>query len=101
LTPTSGGASMKPTFIRAVRCGVRASHRAVARSGRVNTIAPELEQARRPLRVLPAGLEAEWNDATTLSLAFALPAGVFATAVLREIAAYRDVGGLINLPDEA
>lgn len=64
-------------------------------------VAAQLEQARRPLRVLPAGLSAEWIDATTLSLAFVLPAGVFATAVLREIAAYRDVGGLMNLADEA
>lgn len=48
-----------------------------------------LEQERRALRVIPTELEAEWLDAATLRLRFALPAGSYATAVLREVADYR------------
>ena len=44
-----------------------------------------LEQERRSLRLCPQGVEWEWS-ATSLSVAFALPAGCYATAVLRELA---------------
>lgn len=49
-----------------------------------------LEQERRPLRVIPKNLTAEWTDAATLQLSFALPAGAYATAMLRELAHYTD-----------
>jgi tRNA pseudouridine13 synthase len=45
-----------------------------------------LEAARRPLRVRPQALTATY-DCAVLTLAFALPAGAYATAVVREIAA--------------
>jgi tRNA pseudouridine13 synthase len=56
-------------------------------------VAAGMEQERRPLRVIPKDLTVEWVDATTLKLSFALPAGAYATAVLRELAAYTDCGG--------
>ncbi|AOV18613.1 tRNA pseudouridine(13) synthase TruD [Acidihalobacter aeolianus] len=51
-----------------------------------------MKQERRPLRVRPADLTWRWEDAaqSDLILEFTLPAGVFATAVLREIADYTD-----------
>ena len=49
-----------------------------------------LEQERRALRVIPQEFNAHWLDATTLSLAFVLPPGSYATMVLRELADYRD-----------
>ena len=45
----------------------------------------ELKQERRALRLVPEGLAWEWPDATTLKLAFALPPGSYATAVLQEL----------------
>lgn len=53
-----------------------------------------LRQERRALRLIPSDLRAEWLDATALRLEFALPAGTFATALLRELAEYRDVAGV-------
>jgi tRNA pseudouridine13 synthase len=71
-----------------------------------------LKQERRALRVIPTDLRAEWLadgiearaagqgrpvcgfNAGTLRLEFALPAGCFATSVLRELAYYRDVAGI-------
>lgn len=44
-----------------------------------------LEQERRSLRLFAQGLEWEWR-ASSLRLAFALPAGCYATTLLREIA---------------
>ena len=41
--------------------------------------------ARRALRVLPGGLEHAWLDDTSLRLAFSLPPGSYATALLREL----------------
>ena len=49
-----------------------------------------LEQERRALRVIPREFNAQWLDATTLSLAFVLPPGSYATMLLRELADYRD-----------
>jgi tRNA pseudouridine13 synthase len=55
-----------------------------------------MEQERRPLRVVPKDLTMEWLDDATLRLSFALPAGAYATVVLRELADYRDASnGLI------
>jgi tRNA pseudouridine13 synthase len=52
-----------------------------------------LKQERRALRLIPEELHAEWLNATTLRLQFALPSGCFATTVLRELADYRDASG--------
>jgi tRNA pseudouridine13 synthase len=53
-----------------------------------------LKQERRALRLIPADLRAVWLDAASLRLEFALPSGTFATALLRELADYRDVAGM-------
>ncbi|HEX7113333.1 MAG TPA: tRNA pseudouridine(13) synthase TruD [Mizugakiibacter sp.] len=45
-----------------------------------------LEHERRPLRLRPRELEWTWQGAETLQLAFALPAGAYATSVVRELA---------------
>ncbi|HEX7341040.1 MAG TPA: tRNA pseudouridine(13) synthase TruD [Rhodanobacteraceae bacterium] len=45
-----------------------------------------LDQDRRPLRLLPTGLDWHWQDEGTLRLQFALPAGAYATVVVRELA---------------
>lgn len=60
-----------------------------------------LRQERRALRVVPVGLEAEplGNDAWRLG--FELPAGSYATAVLRELAAYRVAAGAVEAGDAA
>jgi tRNA pseudouridine13 synthase len=49
-----------------------------------------LRQERRALRLLPQALTAHWPDETTLVLGFALPAGSYATTLLRELVDYRD-----------
>lgn len=52
--------------------------------------AARLKQERRPLRLIPDALSCVWQDETTLVLSFALPAGAFATSVLREIVDYQN-----------
>jgi len=47
-----------------------------------------LDQERRALRVIPQDLQAEWLDDTSLRLSFGLPAGTYATALIRELAVY-------------
>lgn len=47
--------------------------------------------ARRPLRIIPEGLEWQWLDDESLELSFKLPPGAYATAVVREIAGYEDL----------
>src|SRR5690606_19878594 len=49
-----------------------------------------LRQERRATRLRPDGLAWRWLDAATLELAFALPAGTYATSVLVEIGAIQD-----------
>ncbi|HEY0211216.1 MAG TPA: tRNA pseudouridine(13) synthase TruD [Acerihabitans sp.] len=44
-----------------------------------------LEPARRALLLRPADLRWQWRDDATLELSFALPAGSFATSVIREL----------------
>lgn len=44
-----------------------------------------LRQERRALRLRPDGLAWEWLDAATMRIAFALPPGSYATAVLHEL----------------
>jgi tRNA pseudouridine13 synthase len=52
-----------------------------------------LKQERRSLRVLPRELGWEWPEPDVLRLAFSLPAGSYATAVLHELGRIRDAGG--------
>lgn len=48
--------------------------------------AARLEQERRPLRLLPQALQWQWLADKQLQLSFELPAGSYATVVLRELA---------------
>jgi tRNA pseudouridine13 synthase len=48
--------------------------------------AARMEQERRPLRLLPKDLRWRWLDDETLELSFELPAGAYATVVVRELA---------------
>jgi tRNA pseudouridine13 synthase len=59
-----------------------------------------LEQQRRALRLWPVDLRWEWPDAQSLSLAFELPPGAYATAVLRELLQMRSAAGVDAVPDE-
>lgn len=49
-----------------------------------------LDHDRRPLRLRPTGLEWEWLDPQSLQLRFSLPAGSYATAVLRELVNWQE-----------
>ena len=49
-------------------------------------VASGLEQDRRPLRLLPRDFRWAWHDEATLDLEFGLPAGAYATTVVRELA---------------
>lgn len=49
-----------------------------------------LDQDRRALRLRPEALRWEWPDATSLTLHFSLPAGSYATSVLREVVDWQD-----------
>ena len=44
-----------------------------------------VETARRAVLVLPADMDWQWRDDATLALSFALPAGCYATSVVREL----------------
>lgn len=48
--------------------------------------AARMEQERRPLRLMPKDLRWHWADEQTLELGFELPAGAYATVVVRELA---------------
>ncbi len=56
-----------------------------------------LRQERRALRLRVGELAAEWLDAATLRIAFTLPAGGYATTLLRELAVWTNAGR----PEEA
>ncbi|HTM28068.1 MAG TPA: tRNA pseudouridine(13) synthase TruD, partial [Rhodanobacter sp.] len=45
-----------------------------------------MDQERRPLRLLPKDLRWRWLDDAALELSFELPAGAYATVVVRELA---------------
>jgi tRNA pseudouridine13 synthase len=45
-----------------------------------------MEQERRPLRLAVQALQWQWSDDTLLHLEFGLPAGAYATVVIRELA---------------
>jgi tRNA pseudouridine13 synthase len=49
-------------------------------------IAAKMDQERRPLRLIPQDLRWRWLGEDALELAFALPAGAYATVVAREVA---------------
>lgn len=53
--------------------------------------AARMEQERRPLRLLPQSLQWQWLADDQLQLSFELPAGSYATVVLRELAATTSV----------
>jgi tRNA pseudouridine13 synthase len=44
-----------------------------------------MEQERRPLRLAVQALQWQWSDDSLLRLEFGLPAGAYATAVIREL----------------
>lgn len=48
--------------------------------------AARMDQERRPLRLLPKDLRWRWLDDDALELSFELPAGAYATVVVRELA---------------
>jgi len=48
--------------------------------------AARMDQERRPLRLIPKDLAWRWLDDSSLELAFELPAGAYATVVVRELA---------------
>ncbi len=73
--------------VRELEAAIASEHADLARG----LEAAGLEQERRALRVIPLEFNTEWLDATTLSLSFVLPPGSYATALLRELAGYRDV----------
>lgn len=50
-------------------------------------VAARMEQERRPLRLLPKDLRWRWLDGEALELSFELPAGAYATVVVRELIA--------------
>ena len=49
--------------------------------------AARMDQERRPLRLLPKELKWRWLDDAALELSFELPAGAYATVVVRDLAA--------------
>jgi tRNA pseudouridine13 synthase len=49
-----------------------------------------LSAARRPLRFQVQQLQWQWLDSTTVSLAFTLPTGAYATSLLREVCVLRE-----------
>lgn len=51
--------------------------------------AARMDQERRPLRLLPTNLRWHWLDDAALELSFELPAGAYATVVVRELAGVR------------
>lgn len=52
----------------------------------VGLAAARMEQERRPLRLIPKAFGWRWVDQATLELVFELPAGAYATVVVRELA---------------
>ncbi|MFC5526307.1 tRNA pseudouridine(13) synthase TruD [Rhodanobacter ginsengisoli] len=48
-------------------------------------VSARMDQERRPLRLMPKELKWRWLDDTALELSFELPAGAYATVVVREL----------------
>jgi len=76
--------------VREIETAIAAEHADLARG----LEAAGLGQERRALRVVPQEFTVEWLDAVTLSLSFVLPPGSYATALLRELADYRDAASV-------
>ena len=55
-----------------------------------------LKQERRALRLRPADLHWQWQTDGALELAFTLPPGAYATAVLRELGEITDVASIVT-----
>lgn len=53
-------------------------------------VAARMDQERRPLRLLPGNLRWHWIDDAALEVSFELPAGAYATVVMRELAVVQD-----------
>jgi tRNA pseudouridine13 synthase len=49
-------------------------------------VAAKMDQERRALRMIPRGLHWRWLEGDALELSFELPAGAYATTVVRELA---------------
>jgi tRNA pseudouridine13 synthase len=81
------GAGELPTrhALRTLEEAIAAQHADLAQG----LAAADLRHERRALRLVPQKVTVEW-DGSVLSLAFSLPAGSYATTVLRELAHYRD-----------
>ncbi len=77
--------------VREIEAAIASEHADLARG----LEAAGLDQERRALRVVPQEFNTQWLDATTLSLTFVLPPGSYATAVLRELADYRDAAASV------
>ncbi len=63
----------------------------IAQALRAGLEAAGLEQERRATRLRPDGLAWQWLDARSLQLGFALSPGAYATTVLAELGAMRNV----------
>lgn len=74
-TPAQGEAGVRE---RQVACHEHALAQGLADVG--------MDQERRALRLVPQSLSWAWPDAHTVQLRFALPAGCYATVVVRELA---------------
>ncbi|GLQ89633.1 tRNA pseudouridine(13) synthase TruD [Dyella flagellata] len=61
--------------------GVAAQHADLA----AGLAAARMDQERRPLRLLPKDLQWRWADQDALQLDFELPAGAYATVIVREL----------------
>lgn len=68
---------------------------------RVGLEKAELKQERRALRLVPEGLAWEWLGQAGLQLAFALPPGSYATALLQELGQVDDVSRAQNRSSES
>ena len=70
-------------MVGAIERGVATRHAGLAEG----LAKARMAQERRALRLLPDALHWRWLDDTSLELSFALPAGAYATVVVRELAA--------------
>jgi tRNA pseudouridine13 synthase len=50
-----------------------------------------MQPERRPLKLVPQNLEWEWQDSATLAIAFTLGAGQYATTLLADVFALKDL----------
>ncbi|HUD43308.1 MAG TPA: tRNA pseudouridine(13) synthase TruD [Dokdonella sp.] len=75
------GALRSEDAVRALEAAVAAAEPELAEG----LVGAGLDQERRALRLGVADLNWEWEDETTLTLAFALESGAYATTVLREL----------------